>query len=87
MEWLCTVCLPYLASSCILVFTNQIGLVSVEEVIPREQKRNTAVSTRITLAVCEELLIYQVSDFCLENWGSLQFESDLELLWEWRHLG
>lgn len=78
MEWLCTAGLPYLASSCILVFTSQMGLVSVAELMPGEQKRKTAMSARIMLTVCEEVLIYQLSELCLASCRHLQFENDLE---------
>lgn len=82
MEWFCMSCLPYLASSCILVFTNQMGLVSEAEVMPGEQKRNRTISTRTTLTVWKKLLICQLPEFCLESCSSLQFESDSELPWE-----
>lgn len=55
-----------------------MGLVSVAEVMPGEQKRKTAVSARITLTVHEEVLIYQLSEFCLANCRHMQFENDLE---------
>ena len=45
------------------------------------------MSTRIMLTVCEEVLIYQLSEFCLASCRHLQFENDLELSWEKRHLG
>jgi len=55
--------------------------------MPGEQKRETAVNTRSTLMVREEVLICQLSEFCLANCRHLQFENDLVLPWERRHLG
>lgn len=60
---------------------------SVAEAMPGEWKSKTAMSTGITLTVCEEVLIYQLSEFCLANCRHLQFENDLELPWEEGHLG
>lgn len=55
-----------------------MGLVSVAELMPGEQKRKTAVSARITLTVREEVLIYQLPELCLASCRHLQFENDLE---------
>lgn len=55
-----------------------MGLVSVAELMPGGQKRKTAVSARIMLMVCEEVLIYQLSELCLARCRHLQFEDDLE---------
>lgn len=54
-----------------------MGLVSVAELMPGEQKRKT-VSARIMLPVCEEVLIYHLSELCLASCRHLQFENDLE---------
>lgn len=40
------------------------------------------MNTQITLTVCEEVLIYQLSEYCLASCRHLQFENDLELTWE-----
>lgn len=42
----CMSCSPHLASSCILVFTTQMGLVKVEEVTPVGRKRKKSQDPR-----------------------------------------